>query len=429
MITRAYGRAFAEYEIEDVYASAWTATLSALRTRGPAMADEELRAYILTAVANHASKEMRRRSRKPTGSLEAEREQVLAYGHLPLPDEITVGSETRGIARDVLTSLPKRRRAVMLLRFGWGLSPAEVCALVPGLSPRAYRKEVTRGTEEMIAGLGQVESGEWCKQREGLVRDLVAGTADESERRQALEHLEHCRSCSQLASRLSRELREAGGVIALGTVAGVIGAGKATILERLLHAVDGVRSAGVDLLERGQAALGSTSAASTAPASGALSAGVAAKVAGVGGAAKAVLACVGVSAAATACVATGVVPGVSLGGGPEENRAARIAAERASVPRREISPRRAVASVAAVSHAVTASDEVAPPAPEPHHPDAPEPPIRSPEPVGELPPAQEFDPVAQASPPSAGASPVAGPGSSGGGSSGSSSVADDEFGP
>ncbi len=34
MITRAYGRALGDHEIEDVYSAAWAAILSALRTRG-----------------------------------------------------------------------------------------------------------------------------------------------------------------------------------------------------------------------------------------------------------------------------------------------------------------------------------------------------------------------------------------------------------
>ena len=109
------------------------------------MADSELRAYLLTAVASHASKEMRRRSRKPAAPFETEKEHVVTDRHQPSPEEIVIGSEARGVARDLLTSLPPRRRAVMLLRYGWGLSPNEVCALVEGLSPRAYRKEVTRG--------------------------------------------------------------------------------------------------------------------------------------------------------------------------------------------------------------------------------------------------------------------------------------------
>lgn len=140
MVARAYGKALSDDDIADVYAAAWAATISALRGRGQDMCEEELRAYVLTAVASHASKELRRRSRKPTGILSDAHEQSIADSHQPLPEEVVIGSESQGVARDLLSSLPARRRAVMLLRYGWGLSPPEVCALVNGLSPRAYRK-------------------------------------------------------------------------------------------------------------------------------------------------------------------------------------------------------------------------------------------------------------------------------------------------
>ena len=242
MVTRAYGRSLSDDEIEDVYSAAWAATLAALRDRGARMEESELRAYVLTAVASHASKEMRRRSRKPAQPLDVAPERSTIDGNAALPDELAIGSETRGVARDLLTSLPVRRRAVMLLRYGWGLSPKEVCALVPGLSPRAYRKEITRGVEDLIEALGKVESGEWCEDRERLIRDLVAGTADESSRRQAIEHLNHCRACSELATRLSRQLHEIGSLIALSSVAGCIGGGL-PLLQRLGEAIGGIKAA------------------------------------------------------------------------------------------------------------------------------------------------------------------------------------------
>ncbi len=185
MVARAFGSALSAEEVEDVYANAWTSTLAALRGREHEMSDDELRSYLLTAVANHASKEMRRRRRKPAGTLEDAHAQVLFDRLQPSPDERASGSETGSQARDVLASLPPRRRAVMLLRYGWGLEPSEVCRLIDGLSPRAYRKEITRGVEEMIARFRQLESGEWCATREPLLRDYVAGVADDEERRQA----------------------------------------------------------------------------------------------------------------------------------------------------------------------------------------------------------------------------------------------------
>jgi len=424
MVARAYGRALGDEEIEDVYSAAWAATLGALRERGRRMEESELRAYILTAVASHASKELRRRSRKPQQPLEAEREQATSDGHMPLPDEVAIGSEARSVARDLLTSLPERRRAVMLLRYGWGLSPREVCALVPGLSSRAYRKEITRGVEELIDGLGRVESGEWCEQRRSLVRDLVAGTADDESRRQALEHLNHCRSCADLAARLRHELHDAAGVLGLASVAGSIGAG-AGLPSTLAALLGGLKSAIAGFAERIESA--ASLILGGAKGSGA---GVLANVAGAGGAAKAAVACIGAGAAATACVAAGVVPGVGFDG---DDPAARLRTGHATLQRGPTHrPRAAIASVIDVTRAVR--EEGRPPEPEGPPPGPPEPaptpdpdpqPEPQPEPVAPA-PVEEFDPVA-ASAPAASATASAPPAT--GGESAGGSVAQEEFGP
>ncbi len=335
MVARAYGRALSDDELDDVYSAAWTATLSALRSRGQAMGDDELRAYVLTAVASHASKELRRRSRKPAGSLEESHEQAVFDVHAPLPDERAIGSEAGGIARDLLASLPARRRAVMLLRYGWGLSPKEVCALVSGLSPRAYRKEVTRGVEQLIDRLKQVESGEWCESREPLLRDYVAGTASPEVGRQATQHLHHCRACSDLVARLSGHLHDLGSSVALAGAAGSIGPPKLPVADRILSFFDRGKQAASSVAERTESTATSVASSGGARGTGAAGAGVVAKIAGLGAAGKAAVLCIGAGAAATACVAAGVVPGLGLPGGPdgsERDHHARVQRERSIKP-------------------------------------------------------------------------------------------------
>ena len=145
MIRRAFRRAFDDHEVEDIYSNAWLGTLRA-SSLATTLSDEEIRKYVLAAVANHASKELRRRKRRPTTPLDAV--HAVADDGLP-PDEHAVKLEDSRLTRDLLSSLPPRRRAVMLLRYGWGLEPRQVCGLVEGLSPRAYRKEITRGIDEL----------------------------------------------------------------------------------------------------------------------------------------------------------------------------------------------------------------------------------------------------------------------------------------
>lgn len=313
MVTRAYGRALCDEEIEDVYSAAWAATLAALRNRGDAMSDDELRAYVFTAVASHASKELRRRSRKPASPLEEAHERAISDLHEPLPDESAINSESTRITRDLLAALPPRRRAVMLLRYGWGMAPEEVCALVSGLSPRAYRKEVTRGVQDLLERFREVESGEWCESREPILRDYVAGVAGEDAHRQAIHHLDHCRPCADLVARLSGQLHELGSTIALGSIAGVVGEPKLGLVDRISAGFERGRELLGGVSERGEAAAGPLVASGGARGSGAAGAGLVAKLAGLGAAGKTAAGCLGAGAAATACVAAGVVPGIGIG--------------------------------------------------------------------------------------------------------------------
>ena len=121
MLRRAFRGAFDDDEIEDVYSNAWLGTLRALERRHDQLSDEEIRKYVLTAVANHASKELRRRSRRPTAPLDAV--HAIADDRT-LPDERAAKLEESRITCDPPATLPPRRRAVMLLRYGWGSSPA-----------------------------------------------------------------------------------------------------------------------------------------------------------------------------------------------------------------------------------------------------------------------------------------------------------------
>src|SRR2546423_701973 len=217
MIRRAFRGAFGDDEIEDIYANAWVGTLRALERRHDQLSDEEIRRYLLTAVANHASKELRRRSRRPAAPLESSH---AVPDDRMLPDERAAKLEQSRIARDVLASLPPRRRAVMLLRYGWGLEPRQVCGLVQGLSPRAYRKEITRGVDELTAKLGLVERGEWCADRAPVLKAYAAGLADADQQRQARQHLSHCRHCADFVAKLSGHLHDIGASLAVPSALG-----------------------------------------------------------------------------------------------------------------------------------------------------------------------------------------------------------------
>ena len=320
MVRRAFRGAFGPHELDDIYAGAWVGTLRALADRHAELADDEVRSYVLTAVANQASKELRRRRRKPTAPIEA-------VGPVPdrsgTPEERAESSERSLVARDVLASLPPRRRAVMLLRYGWGLDPAQICRLISGLSPRAYRKEITRGVDQVATRMRAAETGEWCDERENLLKRFVAGVTEEDETRQARAHLSHCRRCSAFVARLSGHLHDlGGGVAAVGAIDGIDG--RLALGDRLLELGD--RAAGVvarNGVGSGEPG-GTLVGAGGVRGAGAAGAGVLAKFAGLGAAGKALVACVGGGVAVSACIAAGVTP---FGTGSSE----RPSADRAPV--------------------------------------------------------------------------------------------------
>jgi RNA polymerase sigma factor (sigma-70 family) len=308
MVKRAFGNAFGEEAIEDLYGNAWLGTLRALERRKTELSDADLRKYLLTAVANQANKELRRRGRRPTAPLEMAR-GVADEGEPP--DERAAGNEESRIARDILGTLPARRRAVLMLRYGWGLEPSEVCGLIEGLSHRAYRKEITRGVNEVSSKMRLVENGRWCANREPVLKAYVAGLADDEQRRQAEHHLAHCRHCTDYVAKLNGHLHEIGSAVAWPGAADVVAGDRVSIADRVGDLVDRTRESAVGVFNRGGESADTAvqaAAAGGARGAGAGAAGGLAKLAAIGSVPKLVAACVGTGAAATACVAAGVTP-------------------------------------------------------------------------------------------------------------------------
>ena len=312
MVRRAYGSAFADEEIEDVYANAWMGTLRALESRQASMDEEEIRRYVFTAVANQAGKELRRRRRRPTAPLE--RASSVADQGIS-PDERADQREQSRITRDLLSSLPRRRRAVLLLRYGWGLEPAQICELVDGLSPRAYRKEITRGVDELTNKMRTLEDGGWCAEREPVLKAFAAGIADAEQQRQAQHHLSHCRACTEFVGKLSGHLHDLGTGASL-TAMGLADDGNVSVPDRLGELSERARDAISGAVSKGGAQAsesGLTSLPGAAPrGAGAAGVGIVAKLAGAGVAGKAALACVTGGAVATVCVVAGVGPTLDL---------------------------------------------------------------------------------------------------------------------
>jgi len=306
MVRRAFGSTLDDHTIEDIYASAWLGTLRNLEQRQGGLDDDEIRRYLFTAVARQASKELRRRRRRPVAPLE--NPDLVGDGQSPLEDRADQRERSK-VTRDLLASLPRRRRAVLLLRYGWGLEPKQVCELINGLSPRAYRKEITRGVDELAERVRLLEDGRWCADREPILKTFAAGLADAEETRQAQHHLAHCRQCADFVGKLTGHLHDLGGAVALPAATDLAAHGRLSIADRLGDMADRGRDFFTGAFARGGEAAsesGTTVASSLAPrGAAAAAAGAVAKLAALGFAGKAALVCLGGAAAAAVCVAGG----------------------------------------------------------------------------------------------------------------------------
>jgi RNA polymerase sigma factor (sigma-70 family) len=323
MLRRGFGRAFGDHELEDIYSSAWLGTLRALERREADLSDEEIRKYVLTAVAHQAGKELRRRRRRPTSPLD-DAPEVADPGSAS-PEECATSAEDRSLARELLVTLPPRRRAVMMLRYGWGLEPSQVCGLVKGLSPRAYRKEITRGVDELTARLRLVEDGKWCADREPVLKVYAAGLADEEQCRQAKHHLANCRDCSEFVNRLAGHLHDLGSGAALPLALGTAHSGLHGRLEEVVDRMRGASGAHSDAVDAG-IGVAQTGAARGGGAAGA---GVLTKLASFGAGGKLAAACLAGGAAAATCVAVGVgpigLPDLGIGSAKASHRSPQVA--------------------------------------------------------------------------------------------------------
>ena len=154
----------------------------------------------------------------------------------------------------------------------------------------------------------KVEEGEWCADREPLLKAYAAGLADDDEERQAKHHLSNCRSCSEFVGKLAGHLHDLGSGVALPLALGSGATGsRLGVLDRLRELAERRRvERRFSVVQSGAARGGGTAGA-----------GVLAKVAGLGAGGKLVAACLAGGAAAATCVAVGVAPSLLAGGADE----------------------------------------------------------------------------------------------------------------
>jgi RNA polymerase sigma factor (sigma-70 family) len=225
------------------------------------------------------------------------------------PAEAAAEREAASIAREAISSLPERDRALFFQRHQLGLSPEEIMRRNPGLSRRTYRKIIQRANARALEAFEEIGSGARCAEmRREQLRRYVAEEAREEEIRLIGAHLRRCRGCRLEVARLRGHLHElATGLAALLTLGhargGLLGDVPARLLdaagrggEALAGATQAARERLRELVLR--AALSSSSGGESA--AGQLTGIAGTKVASV---------CV-TGAITASCLAAGVVPGV-----------------------------------------------------------------------------------------------------------------------
>jgi RNA polymerase sigma factor (sigma-70 family) len=328
-----------------------------------AMSPRELRAYLVQTAINKTLNEGQRAEHRRTEPLG---EAALA-AHDPRrpPDEHAAASLDRARLREIVAELPRRRQAIVKLRFFFERTPEEIQRYL-GITERAYRRELERAMRQIAEQYELVRSGAYCDTRRSMILALVAGLSGPNRARDAREHLRSCPGCAHWAAALREQVRDVAVVLPLPPAALEPGP-----LERLAGALDAVR----DLLAGAKhQAVAASARVDPGYASAARPGTVVAAVAG----------CLALGGGATYCVVEGV-PGPLRGA---------FADERRTEPRRERSATRATPTPTAAPVRVTPT-----PTPRPTRTPAPrrqrQRPRRTPTPVPQPapaapPPVQEF---------------------------------------
>jgi RNA polymerase sigma factor (sigma-70 family) len=166
-----------EADLEDLYQAAW---LSVVRTDSEV---RDLEDYLYAAVRSQGLMELRRRRRRPAIALsdlesastgEADRSGAESAVGEPV-DELAVSpeeqAETRAMAawaRDLLEELSPRQRAVVKLRWGWGLSRREIARLL-GISEKAVKRDLELSGRRLSESVQDLHAGRRHRVRLGAL--------------------------------------------------------------------------------------------------------------------------------------------------------------------------------------------------------------------------------------------------------------------
>jgi hypothetical protein len=115
------------------------------------------------------------------------------------PEERAAASLDRARLREIIAELPRRRQAIVKLRFFFERTPEEIQRYL-GITERAYRRELERAMRQIAERYELVRSGAYCDTRRSMILALIAGLAGPNRARDAREHLRSCPGCAHWAA-------------------------------------------------------------------------------------------------------------------------------------------------------------------------------------------------------------------------------------
>jgi DNA-directed RNA polymerase specialized sigma24 family protein len=339
--------------------------------------------------------------------------------------------------REFAASLVGSDRQVFAGHFVLGMKAGDI-RRATGLSTKRYEKVSARLNDRIREHFMALNLPGLDAAKARLAKALESGEVNQQQLLAAEKIATSDPALADAITRFNNVVHALGLALPADIAARELSGGQVGLFGRIAELADRTKESAGSLFSRGGDQAADAAAAATsggAAAGGAGAAGTGGLLAAAGGKVAAGL-CTG--AAATACVAAGVVPGVSLKDLGGDDRAKSAEPAREEVARvdvdQEVARLRAIAESAAPEPTPEPPSDAAPPQPEPESPPpAPEPtPAPAPAPApdqsvaNQTPVVEEFDPIGS---PVGSTATSSGSGSSSGGGGGTSSGGGGDFGP
>lgn len=182
------------------------------------MHGNQLRAYLTQTALFKALDEGKRAERNRSeplddaGAFEADEAR-------PIEDSISAEMEGARV-REIVQELPRRRAAIVKLRFFFERSPDEIQDLL-GVSSRVYRRELERAVKQIADRYELVRAGRFCESKRSLLLAYVAGVAGPGKAKDARAHLQTCPACSAWVLEMRETTRQAAALLPLPALTGI----------------------------------------------------------------------------------------------------------------------------------------------------------------------------------------------------------------